>query len=190
MKTSVKIFHIQNQQPVNADLLPLSDKHIADFETYWKPRLQASNEQDSHWEWKKKASLLRTPNYELYALECDRITQGLMILEIDCHCSRLKEGKSLVYLDFLAVAPWNRPSLQQPPMYKAVGSALLTFAVGRSIDLDYEGRLGLHSLPKATGFYERLKMINFGPDDSKQDLNYLELSEQEARNIVNKVGTT
>ena len=190
MKASVKIFRVQDQQPVNADLLPISDKHLADFETYWRPRLQASNEQDRHWEWKKKASVLRAPNYELYALECDSITQGLMILEIDCHRSRLKEGKSLVYLDFLAVAPWNRPLLQQPPMYKAVGSALLTFAIGRSIDLEYKGRLGLHSLPKATGFYEKLKMINFGPDASKQDLNYLELSEQEALKIVNKMVIT
>jgi hypothetical protein len=185
LKASVKIFRVQDRQFVDADLLPISDKHLADFETFWKPRLQASNEQDSHWEWKKKVSVLRAPSCELYALECDRIAQGMMILEIDRHRSRLENGRSLVYVDFLAVAPWNRPS-PEGPMYKAVGTALITFAIQRSIDLEYKGRLGLHALSKAHGFYKKLQLVDFGPDPSKQNLNYFELSVKSATDIISK----
>ncbi len=139
MQENVKLFRVSDNQIVDAVLLDLSQKHIADFETFWKPRLKSSQEEDSHWDWLKKDLLTATPNYEKYALECEQITQGLMILELDCHRSRLESGKSLVYLDYLSTAPWNRPSIQDPPSYKGIGTTLFSFAISRSMDLEYKG---------------------------------------------------
>ena len=44
----------------------------------------------------------------------------------------------------------------------------------RSVDLGYGGRVGLHSLPEAEGFYQRQKMLEHGPDPEKDDLVYFE----------------
>lgn len=50
----------------------------------------------------------------------------------------------------------------------------LTFARLRSVELGYGGRVGLHSLPNAEGFYEQLQMSDYGPDLEKNGLVYFE----------------
>jgi Acetyltransferase (GNAT) domain len=183
MKTKLKLLRVSDSKKIDADVLDLSDKHLADFDTFWLPRLHDS-EEDSHWDWRKKSLFLSTLNYEKHALECENITQGLMILEIDYHHSRLEPGKNLVYVDYLATAPWNRPSIQDPPMYRGVGTALLMFAIKRSFDLEYKGRVGLHALPLAEKFYKKIGLVDFGADAEKQGLSYFELSVNEALKII------
>lgn len=184
MKGTKKLLRVRDNQVICANLLPMSDKHLADFETFWKPRLQKTEEEDRHWDWAKKHRVTDvSPSYERYALECDHITQGLMLLEIDHHHSRLESGKSLVYLDYLATAPWNRSSGDNTPDYRGIGTALFTLALERSIALEYRGRIGLHALPRAEGFYNQLQMVDFGCDASKQNLKYFELSVDGATKI-------
>ncbi len=176
MNKNVKLLRAHDNQIVDASLLTLSDKHLDDFETFWKHRLQASSEEDRHWDWAMKSRRTTLSlNYEKYALECDRIAQGLMMLEIDFHRSRLEPPKDIVYVDFLATAPWNRPSVENLPTYKGVGSALFDFAVLRSFELGYRGRVGLHALPRAAGFYTKKGMADFGTDPDKENLTYFEL---------------
>jgi hypothetical protein len=182
----VKLIQVSTQKSVDAEIVPLSCKHLADVETYWKYRLVSSNEEDSHWEWSKKYHTTITPNYERYALEYLKITQGLMILEIDLHYSRIEIGKSLIYVDYLATAPWNRPKLQCPPDYKGVGTSLFTLALSQSFDFEYKGRIGLHSLPDAEPFYRKLGMDDFGYDPSYHNLRYFELSKNVASKIINR----
>jgi hypothetical protein len=186
VKIRLKLLNVSDSKKIEADILDLSDKHLADFDTFWLPRLQDSKEEDSHWNWQKKSLFLSTPNYEKYALECANITQGLMILEIDCYRSRLESGKNLVYVDYLATAPWNRPSIQNPPMYRGIGTALLLLAIKCSFDLEYKGRIGLHALPLAEKFYQKIGLVNFGADAEKQGLSYFELSSDEALKRMNR----
>jgi Acetyltransferase (GNAT) domain len=180
LNLNVKLLRSQDKQIVDASLTMLLDRHLDDFQVFWKPRLSFSEEEDSHWDWNTKhkatASCL---NYEKFALECDRVTQGLMMLELDYHRSRIEPGKSIVYIDFLSTAPWNRRSIQDPPIYKGVGSVFVQFAIMRSHELEYHGRVGLHALPDAVAFYTKLGMKNFGPDSEKQNLPYFELSREE-----------
>jgi hypothetical protein len=185
VQTSLKLLCVGDSKKIDADIMDLSEKHLADFDTFWLPRLQDSEEEDSHWDWQQKSLFLSTPNYEKYALECENITQGLMILEVDCHHSRLESGKNVVYVDYLATAPWDRPSIQDPPIYRGVGTTLLGFAIKRSFDLEYKGRIGLHALPLAKTFYEKIGLVDFGSDTSKQGLSYFELSSNEALKIIN-----
>lgn len=187
MKETLKLVRVRDLAKVDAAIVSLSAKHLADFDTFWKSRLQTSSEEDRHWDWVNKYLKLSTPNYEKYAVECESITQGLMILELDCYRSRLEPNKSIVYLDYLNTAPWNRPSIQNPPSYKGVGTALFTLAVKRSFALDYKGRLCLHALPSAEGFYTKLKMVDFGCDPDKQNLKYFELASDKAVEIVKKL---
>jgi hypothetical protein len=160
---------------VDAKLLTLTDKHLDDFETFWKSRLQVSDEEDGHWNWVKKNQFtLFSSDYEKYAIECEQITQGLMMLEVSNYYSKNTRQQKIIYVDFLSTAPWNRISLKNPPDYKGVGLTLLSFAKQRSRELGYGGRVGLHALPKAENFYQTRGMKNFGIDSEKENLVYFE----------------
>lgn len=87
-----------------------------------------------------------------------------MMLETQQHRTQFGPGRRLTYVSALSVAPWNRQQLQQPPRFRTVGTALLEFARSRSTDLGYEGCIGLHALPGAEGFYERLNIMRFDPE--------------------------
>ncbi len=174
----IKLLRVTDNQVVNAEIVSLSSKHLDDFTTFWKPRLSGTKEEDSHWDWAIKLQLTNElVSYESYAVEASFITQGLMLIEIDLHRSRINPQKSLVYIDFLATAPWNRKSIEGEPQYKGVGSALYRFAIQRSLDLGYKGRISLHSLPEAEAFYRQQKLQDLGTDPEKQNLRYFEFSE-------------
>ena len=101
-------------------------------ETLWEPILEGSRQDDEYWHWvgkSRRSKLL--PGDELYAIECEGITQGLMMLDVlKKRClieSQLR--RRLVYISALATAPWNRPIITNPPTYKGVGGNLVDFAV-------------------------------------------------------------
>lgn len=170
---------------MNAKLVTLTNRHLDDFKHDWQPRLEYSDQGDRHWNWLRKQKITEgLLNYEKYAVECQNITQGLMMLEVDFHRARLTAGKSLVYVDFLATAPWNRPSLNDIPDYKGVGSAMLDFAIWRSLELGYSGRIGLHALPTAEAFYSKRQMIGCGADLDKDDLVYFESYDAETDTLI------
>lgn len=132
--------------------------------------MQASQE-DKYWDWHFKQRLSETrDNYEAYAVECEGNTQGLIALETQQHRSVLAPGERLVYVVTLSAAPWNRKQIQNPPLFKRVGTLLLNFSRIRSLALGYKGRVGLHALPNAKGFYERRNMTRFDfPADAYVD---------------------
>lgn len=178
MEEYIKLLRVKDNLAVNAKLMTLTKKHLDDFETFWKSRLQTSDEEDGHWDWiKKNQFTLLSSDYEKYAIECEQITQGLMMLEVSNHYSKQNPNQRIVYVDFLATAPWNRISLKDPPDYKGVGSIFLEFSKQRSIELGYKGRVGLHALPKAENFYKKKGMIDFGIDTTKENLIYFEWRE-------------
>jgi hypothetical protein len=112
-------------------------------------------------------------DFEFLTLRAQGNVQSLMVLETKAHLSR-RTGASLVYVEYLAVAPWNRQSIQSPRRFSGCGSALLEFAVLRSDELGYDGRVGLHSLPGSRTFYARLGFIDLGADQAEGDLHYFE----------------
>ena len=79
--------------------------------------------------------------------------------------------RRLVYISALATAPWNRYVITNPPTYKGVGGNLVDFAIARSRQLGYQGRIGLHALPSALGFYRKLRvgLLDCGPDPEEPD---------------------
>jgi hypothetical protein len=66
-----------------------------------------------------------------------------------------------------------------------VGSILLGTAINLSHDEGFGGRLGLHSLPQADSFYrDKLGMTELGPDISKQNLRYFEMTPGQANDFA------
>lgn len=140
-----------------------------------------------HWRWHTKvqesAHLLSCPTL---AVEFGGEPQGLMLLKTDGHFALLptQERKPLVYIPYLATAPWNCRDITDRPKFLGVGTVLLRAAVSTSIDAEFKGRIGLHSLPKAEEFYERHGFQCLGKDPEKENLKYYELSPEAAAEFM------
>jgi hypothetical protein len=95
------------------------------------------------------------------------------------------KGKPLVYVDFIETAPWNAKEFTNSPLYKGVGVRLLQAAARLSIDENFAGRVGLHTLPQSAGFYANAcEMTSLGVDSTK--LEYLELPAAKAAVLIKK----
>lgn len=173
MRLYIQLLRVQDSQLVDAALVTMTDRHLDNFETFWKARLRVSEEEDRFWDWEMKNRVyLSSANYEAYAIDCEQIAQGLMLLETSAHRSWCEPQRKIVYVHSLATAPWNRPSIQNPVMYRLVGSTLLEFARFRSEELGYGGLIGLHALSRAEAFYRRMNMIDCGADEEKENMTY------------------
>ncbi len=143
----------------------------------WVPELHEQGADDATWDWEAKLqSLDPDGRYEGCALVRGRQVQGLMLLESALRRSRQTQ-RPLVYVEFLAVAPWNRRSPHAPQRFGHCGTALMEYAEHRSVIMGLRGRLGLHSLPSAEIFYRRAGLRDFGADSQERGLRYFESPE-------------
>ena len=143
-----------------------------------------------HWDWREKARELKLLASSGFGIVFERKWQGVMLTKTASHLSQLggDRGKPLLYVDYLEVAPWNWnvPGLSQRGEFKGVGSVLFWRAVTQSVEEGFHGRVGLHALPRAEPFYEKCGMTPLGPDATKQNLLYFELSRVEATRHFNE----
>jgi hypothetical protein len=161
--------------PIEAEIVEMQPRHVNDFETIWRDFLRELNQDDAFWNWAMKKRLSVTNDrYEAYALQYEGLTQGLLWLETQWHRCWRRRDRRLVYIEAIASAPWNRRELQETPYIKGVGTALLLYARQRSLELGYEGRVGLHSLASVETFYQGQNMANYGKDPEKENLRYFE----------------
>ena len=173
----VQLIRVRDAVSIVGLLVPLMSKHLNDFRSVWRERLRTSADEDQYWDWEQKQRIYLaggTGIYEGYAIECEQLTQGMMILQVTGYRSQIEPNRRLVYVHSLATAPWNRLSNPAPNGFRAVGGALLRFARFRSEELDYGGLVGLHSLPTAEMFYRKMGMIDGGADAEKENLTYFE----------------
>ena len=156
-------------------LVTLTEKHLDNYETFWKARLQEAEAADKYfdWEWKQRV-LVSSGEVEGYAIEHEQMTQGLMMIRTRGRRSFFDESRRIVYVSRLATAPWNRADLQTPVEFRAVGGTFMRFAQLRSEELGYGGLVGVHSLPEAEAFYRKLKMADCDLDEDYENLRYFE----------------
>ncbi|MGB8354988.1 MAG: hypothetical protein WCD79_13920 [Chthoniobacteraceae bacterium] len=169
----------------------VTEAHLALWDEGWVPAMQAfcadrsqgQNPEDSHWDWRRKSqALMGLLGYHSFALLCQNELQGLMVIN-DITSARLpgQFGKPLVYIQFLATAPWNRPEVEDTPRFRGVGNTFVLAAIESSRDAGFKGRIGLHALPRAEPFYEeKCGLTRLGPDSSHQNLVYFEMTETQA----------
>lgn len=170
-------------------------------EGYWQPYLQEQLmrmqtegvpkeqlPQHRHWNWRvKQEAAEQLLAYRMFGIECDSQMQGLMLVITAGKTCRIEsqKGKPLVYVDFLATAPWNLPNIARETRFSLVGSILLAVAVQLSIEEEFSGRIGLHSLPQANNWYAGpCGMSDLGPDPAKQNLRYFEMTPDQASEFI------
>lgn len=145
--------------------------------------------QHLHWNWATK--LLKKGRdiggalspYRLMGINGPETWQGLVLATCVGRTTKTNEGgKDLVYIDYLEAAPWNLavPEANQEPRFRGVGRQLMELCVRVSLELELKGRIGLHALPQADGFYQRCGMTDLGPDGDYHDLRYFEMTEEQA----------
>jgi hypothetical protein len=173
----VRLIRVRDAALVVGRLVPLTVKHLDDFRIVWRERLRTSVDEDQYWDWEQKQRIYLAGGmglYEGYAIECEQLTQGMMLIQIRGCRSQIEPTRRLVYVHSLATAPWNRSLSPDISGFRAVGGALLRFARLRSEELNYGGLVGLHSLPNAEMFYRKMGMIDGGADAEKDNLTYFE----------------
>ena len=164
-------------QFLEGQIVPMDEEHLHELEIFWRPILIAVGQPDPVWKWDYKLRQSRQQDsYEAYSLDVDTLSHGLLFIETQRHRSQQVQRFPLVYVEMLVTAPWNRMDIEQPPWLKGVGSLLLLFSRQRSVELGYGGRVALHSLPTAEGFYHAQGMPDYGPDPEKDGLVYFEYS--------------
>lgn len=147
----------------------------------WRLRLKERHEEDALWDWRAFVSEYpisrpaKAARYGQYSLWVARELQALMILE-ESGRRRTTKRASLpqVYIEYLSVAPHNRPTLQRPRKVAGCGSAMLKWAITLSARKGWRGRVGLHSLPGALAFYKKQGFRDFGADPDEEGFHYME----------------
>jgi hypothetical protein len=139
--------------------------------------------QDKHWSWIRKSAVMCSEDYEWFYFIAEDKVQGACVI-YHPKPSRI-DSKDIFYVEYIAVASWNRKNVLAPKKFKGVGPFLLRSTLNYSITvLGYRAGFSLHSLPEAVDFYEKCGMINFGPDEEKQNLPYFEMEYENARRFA------
>jgi hypothetical protein len=140
--------------------------------------LESIQTEDHHWDWFKKSYQLTGNEYEWFFLFSEDKPQGACVIyhpKNSAFCNA-----NIFYVEYLAVAPWNRDCLVRQREFKGVGSILLKAALKYSVEkLGLTPGFSLHSLPQAKEYYEKLRMINV-QRMNKGPLLYFELPQVEA----------
>lgn len=139
---------------------------------------------DSHWDWRRKCTIAPGTQRQAYGLLNGDQVEATMMLALDRQSRLGVSGEPLIYVDFLATAPWNRSVIQKPERFRRMGTMLLGAAVAVSQMQGLDGRCGLHSLPSAEGFYRQAGMQDLGADPGYYDLHYFEFDAAAGRGFI------
>lgn len=162
---------------VPGEIVPANAEHLGQIRQTWTSLLNEAQQPDRGWDWEYFIRLAhKESRYEAWAVEAENLVQGMILLETRWHSSQVSVGDRLVYVEAIASAPWNRSLFGYQAHLKGAGSVLMRFSRTRSQEVGCSGRVGLHSLPEAEGFYRAQGMPDYGPDESKDELTYFEHS--------------
>ncbi|WP_244089171.1 hypothetical protein [Aeromonas hydrophila] len=144
--------------------------------------LDSIQTEDHHWDWFKKTLSYSKDEYEWFYLYAEEKPQGVCLI-YHPKVSALSTS-NIFYVEYLAVAPWNRDCLIRKRDFLKIGSTLLTCSLRFAVTtLGLTPGLSLHSLPQARGYYEKLNMINI-ERENKPRLMYFELPYAEAEKLL------
>jgi hypothetical protein len=195
--STIYLLDVATGDAVEAELRDgIEQAQLDDWQTKWQPALLAVLQelvrkgvpasqwpQSWHWNWRQKTARVQgLLAFRGFSVVAQGVTQGLAQVDLTKVAREPSQaGKPLVYVQYVEVAPWNRPELGGTPRLRGVGSALITSAITLSEEEGFKGRLGLHSLPQADNFYRRCGLTDLGPDEANQNLRYFEMTVEQAR---------
>lgn len=155
----------------NIDFFQFIDENIQESDL--DAVLSSLQLEDAHWNWFNKSLQLCSGAYKWFYLLCDDKVQANCVIYQPRES--LLSQKNIFYIEFIAVAPWNRKNNIRDKRYNGIGTLLIKSILTYAIDtLKLTPGFSLHSLPQATGYYEQLGMIHCSEKD-KEKLKYFEI---------------
>ena len=190
----VSLFNRRSRETVAAEITAMTDRDVELLNATWMPafqhRFDRQERDEDYLMWNTGKGYLdlvfHREELQSFSLTAGDIVQGVLLLQSVPLMSRLEPDQSLVYVRYLATAPWNRRGKIGPGWFRGVGQRLMTHAVQVSRDMGCDGRLGLHSLRGSDEFYEKLGLHNLGLDAARRGLNYFELTEPVAAKLTDQ----
>lgn len=137
---------------------------------------------DAHWDWFAKSLHFKTAEYVWFFLVADGKPQGACMI-YHPKKSVFEEGE-IFYIEYVAVAPWNRKNPMQPRVFKGVGSLLIKHAIQHATTvLNLKHGFCLHALKRAASFYAGIGM-HPDPKLDKPNLQYFEMPDKAAADFM------
>src|SRR5260221_2976167 len=100
--------------------------------------------QDHHCVWCTKCAIAPGTNRKVFSLLNADEVEAAMLLQLGKTSREPSISTPIAYVDFVAIAPWNRKAFQNPQRFRHLGTVMLGAAVGYSRQLGFDGRCGLH----------------------------------------------
>lgn len=138
--------------------------------------------EDHHWDWLAKSCIHSSDEYDWFYLDVDGVPQAACLIY---HPKQsVVEVGDIFYIEYVAVAPWNRPNPMHPRTFCGAGSLIIRQAMKYAVDqLGLRYGFSLHSLSKAKGFYEKIGMVPVSNQD-KGPLSFYEMTEESAKEYL------
>jgi hypothetical protein len=134
--------------------------------------------EDAHWDWLSKSALHNSNEYVWFFIAAEGKPQGACLI-YHPQKSALTDD-DIFYIEYVAVAPWNRKNPMTPKSFSGVGSLLIKAAIKHAtIKLGLKHGFSLHALAQAASFYEKIGMTP-QPNLDKPRLRYFEMSNSTA----------
>lgn len=128
---------------------------------------------DSHWRWLNKSLHFKSEEHKWFFLFAEGYPQAACLIYHPKPSAM--DGQGIFYIEFVAVAPWNRDNPMRERSFKGVGTTMIAevkeYACTR---LGLRPGFSLHALPRAAGFYQSIGMMNF-PQLDKEGMPYFEM---------------
>jgi len=141
---------------------------------------------DGHWNWRQKINSVGPEEaHASFFVGIGNSVEAIMECRL-LHFARepSQVSQPIVYVNHVAVAPWNRTQIQNPRRIEKLGDLMMATAVSLSLEEGFGGRIGLHSLEQAEGFYQCCGMSDLGPDEQYNGLRYFEFTGGQAAAFI------
>lgn len=128
---------------------------------------------DDHWRWLEKSLAGKDAAYKWFFLAAEGEPQAACLVYHPKPSA--VDGQGIFYIEFLAVAPWNRHNPMSEQAFKGVGTAVIRAACVYAIEvLHLRPGFCLHAIPRAVGFYQSIGMTQY-PAHDKGVMPYFEM---------------
>ena len=141
---------------------------------------------DFHWDWTKKYHEYNdSKRYDWFYLLIDGSIEAIAL--VSHPITSQFDGDNIFYIEYVAVAPWNRNSRHFIRKYSGLGS-LFVRSICSYYNAIYNYRYGfaLSAVPEAVGFYKKIGMTAI-PELNEEGLLYFELDKDNANRFVKGV---
>lgn len=153
-------------------------RHIADLKLHTDElaaALEGVQLDDGHWKWLQKSLVYRSNQYKWFFIMAESYPQAACLI-FHPKPSAI-DATPIFYVEYVAVAPWNRVNPIAERSFRGLGAKIIGVASHYAIHvLGLRPGYSLHALPKAIPFYEAIGMVHFEAHD-KDGLPFFEMPE-------------